>query len=394
MSDDVAATPVAVVRDFVGRTSESEEALSGLTGESQAALRQFSLERVIAYGLDYADAVELRGRVLGGASWREAATLLAQTALNAASSAGDGCAPTRAHYLDRASALVRMSQMMMLVDDDDRRAVYAHATEHYAEARRVLGDAEHVTIDSEAGALAGWILPAANPVGSAVVVGGVEGWSMDFDSIGRALAARGVTALMLDAPGQGETRFTHHHYLTTAWRQSYRRAVDLLEARVPQQRVGIVGNSMGGSFAMAAAVDDARIAACCNNGGVAAPGAIGPAAGTFFTKMMAVCGVEDAGLAMQSWSSVTPTADGPNAGYPLLMVHGGRDPMISTAEARDMFDATPTHDKQMVVFSDGDHCVYNHRTDRDILIADWMRSRLTESPLGGRPGWGVVDADH
>jgi hypothetical protein len=31
----------------------------------------------------------------------------------------------------------------------------------------------------------------------------------------------------------------------------------------------------------------------------------------------------------------------------------------------------------MVVFSDGDHCIYNHLQERDMVIADWMRARLT-----------------
>jgi hypothetical protein len=34
----------------------------------------------------------------------------------------------------------------------------------------------------------------------------------------------------------------------------------------------------------------------------------------------------------------------------------------------------------MVVFSDGDHCIYNHRSDRDNLVADWMRERLSAAP--------------
>jgi alpha-beta hydrolase superfamily lysophospholipase len=96
----------------------------------------------------------------------------------------------------------------------------------------------------------------------------------------------------------------------------------------------------------------------------------------FFWKMAAVCGVDDAERSVEVWKSVTPIADGPNAGYPLLVVQGGRDLMISTPMAQDLLERAPTDDKEMVVFSDGDHCIYNHRSDRDALIADWMRSRL------------------
>ena len=34
----------------------------------------------------------------------------------------------------------------------------------------------------------------------------------------------------------------------------------------------------------------------------------------------------------------------------------------------------------MVVFSDGYHCVYNHKADRDALVADWLRARLCGLP--------------
>jgi esterase/lipase len=50
--------------------------------------------------------------------------------------------------------------------------------------------------------------------------------------------------------------------------------------------------------------------------------------------------------------------------------------MIPMAVSEMLLAAAPTDDKEMVVFSDGDHCIYNHRDDRDALIADWVRSRL------------------
>jgi alpha-beta hydrolase superfamily lysophospholipase len=199
---------------------------------------------------------------------------------------------------------------------------------------------------------------------------------MDFDSLGEALAGRGVDALLLDGPGQGQTRLTHEHYLSVDWRDAYRSAVDFLDRRAPGRPIGIIGNSIGGSFAMAVAVDDPRIRACCDNGGIGAPWTVPPSIGTFFSKMAAMCGPDDADHAVDIWKSVTPLADGPNAGYPLLIVQGGKDPMVSTELAEMLLHGAPTEDKQMIVYSDGDHCIYNHKNDRDALIADWIRARL------------------
>ena len=363
-----------VTRQFLGKQPESEAAFAALSGESQAALRQFSSERLLGYGLAYADVIELRAAVIEGANWQDAATSLAETAL---ASAHQASIPTRIAYLRRASALLRMSQVMMLSDTDERRAIFAQAAGHYGEAASLAGDRQPVVIETKSGPLAGWLHPAIGTAhGSAIVIGGIEGWAMDFASQGEALAARGVDALMLDAPGQGESRFQHHHYLSTAWPDAFRGVIDYLAQRAPDHGIAFIGNSMGGSFALATAAADPRIRACVDNGGAASPLEARDKP-SFFKKMMAACGTDDEEEAAAIWGSVDPITPHHGAGYPLLIVQGGADPLVTTPAAAALMAALPTQDAEMVVFSDGDHCIYNHRDDRDALIADWVRERLT-----------------
>ncbi|MER6220698.1 hypothetical protein ACWCYL_19910 [Streptomyces sp. 900105755] len=108
-----------------------------------------------------------------------------------------------------------------------------------------------------------------------------------------------------------------------------------------------------------------------------------PSVGTFFTKMMAFCASKDAQETSAVWATVNPVAEGPNAGYPLLIVHGGKDPLVSDERVDMLVRLALTDDQEMVVFSDGDHCVYNHRQDRDVLIADWICSRLGQAGTNG-----------
>ena len=197
---------------------------------------------------------------------------------------------------------------------------------------------------------------------------------MDFDGMGEALAVRGIDALMLDGPGQGESRFDHNHYLSVHWSDAYRSAIDFLERRNAGHRIGFVGNSIGGSFAMAMASIDKRVSACVCNGGVIKP-TLAQGKTTFFAKMVAACGTGNEEEALAAWRTVDPTAPA-SRGYPLLIVHGGMDPMIPMVASEMLLAAAPTNDKEMVVYSDGNHCIYNHRDDRDALIADWVRSRL------------------
>jgi alpha-beta hydrolase superfamily lysophospholipase len=365
-----------VSREHTGRRAESEAAISALAPESQAALRQFSLDRTMGYGVDHADAVELRARVLGGQGWQSAAAELAEACLRRTGE--DGATPaTRISLLRRSSALLRMSQMMILTDTGERRALFADAAERYARAAELAGDRERVVVGTPDGPLTGWLVPApGTAVASVVVIGGVEGWAMDFDSLGEAFAARGVDALLLDGPGQGETRLSQHHYLTPSWRGAYERAIDFLDARASGRPLGIVGNSMGGSFAMAVAASDERVRACVDNGGVPAPWTL-PTSGTFFAKMLAFCGTSETEQGLAAWRTVDPLTGGVNQDYRLLVVHGGADPLVSDDWAREMLRDAPAGDREMVVFSDGDHCVYNHKSDRDALIADWTRQQLT-----------------
>jgi esterase/lipase len=374
-------TARVTLRQFLGRRTETEDGIARLSVESQAALRQFSLERLMGYGLAYADVIELRARVLEGEGWQAAATALAEIVLEQANAASTGPAQTtRILYLRRASALLRMSQMMMLVDTRERRSIFARAATIYGQASKLQSDRRRVLIETESRPLVGWLIPArGGAVASAIVIGGVEGWAMDFDSLGEALSVRGIDALMLDGPGQGESRFDHNHYLSVHWSDAYRSAIDFLERRSAGHRIGFIGNSIGGSFAMAMASIDQRVSACCCNGGVIKP-TLARGKTTFFAKMVAACGTDNEEEALAAWGAVDPIAPtiAPRSGkgYPLLIVQGGKDPMIPTAASEMLLAAAPTDDKEMVVFSDGDHCIYNHRDDRDALIADWVRSRL------------------
>jgi len=373
--------PHAIVRPFTGRSAPAVTAEDPACPEAQAALRQLSLERLMAYGVHHADAVELRGRVAAGEAWQAVAAELAETDLAPpeASSAPASHA-TRANRLYRASALLRMSQMMMLSDTDERREIYSRAADLYLEAATLTADREKTIVETAQGPLVGWLFsPRRPPIGCAVVIGGVEGWAMDFGALGLALAERGVETLALDGPGQGESRMTHRHYLTKTWTRSYAGVFDFMTTRNGGVPLAFVGNSMGGAVGLHLASREPRIVACCDNGGPKLPGRPRPN-NSFSLKMAAHCGEVTEDEANSVWRTVdTVTTDTPLT-CPLLIVQGGLDPMVSNEDAKAIFDWAKSPDKQMVTFSDGDHCVYNHADDKHNLIGDWVADRLQGYP--------------
>lgn len=365
-----------VTRAFLGRQGPIASGLED--DEGAAALRQFSLERLMGYGVAHADAIELRGRTARGERWQDVAADLARACLRPPEDAlALASLPTRVDRLYRASALMRMSQMMMLTDTDERRAIFARAAELYGQAARLSRDREKLTIATPGGDLAGWLFPVlGQPIrGCAVIIGGVEGWGMDFDSLGLALARRGVMALCLDGPGQGESRMVHGHYLNADWPRAYAAVFDEVIARAGGAPLAFIGNSMGGTVAMCLAALDKRIVALCQNGGPRRP--VRPRSNkSFFIKMTAHCGEVDEAAATAIWLTVDPMAPAARIDCPLLVVHGGQDPLVSTEDATALFDWAACADKQMAIYSDGDHCVYNHLEDRNNLMADWVSDRL------------------
>jgi esterase/lipase len=371
------ATPGVVVHPFTGR-SATPSTDAPRSAEDQAALEQFSLERVMAYGVHHADAVELRGRVAAGEGWQRVATALAEDCLAPPERLVARASPaTEANRSYRASALLRMSQIILLSDSDARREIFARAADLYRQAAAISGDREKVIVDTEGGPLVGWLYASqrGKAAGCAIVIGGVEAWAMDFGELGLELARRGIEALVVDGPGQGETRLTHRHYLTKTWVESYRGAIDYLIRRTGGAPLGVVGNSLGGATALRLASQDDRILACCDNGG---PKAIGrpPANVSYPPKIAAFCGEATQAVAAEILPTLSPMAGEASISCPLLIVHGALDHLVSTEDAQSLFDWAKSADKQMVVYSDGDHCVYNHPDDKHNLICDWVLDRL------------------
>ena len=368
------------LRDYSGQRSAAFQAPDGAENpESQAALRQMSVERLMGYGVHHPDALELRARVWSGASWQSTATELAEECLRPPEKGvATESLQTRANRLFRASALLRMSQMMMVEDNPDRAAIVAWAAALFDEAANITGAVQRRLFETPNGKLVGWLYPArsAPAVGRVVVIGGIEGWAMDFAEMGSALAARNIDALLLDGPGQGESRISQGHFLAKGWEASYGAVFGQLLAEAPDLLLGFIGNSMGGSVALHLARHDDRISAVCDNGGGAVPGRKRENRVTFERKMASHVGAVSVEGSRKIWATVDPIDRQRPLKCPLLVVHGGLDPLVSSEDARLIFETAETENKQMVVFSDGDHCVYNHSDDKHDLIADWMASRL------------------
>ncbi len=65
---------------------------------------------------------------------------------------------------------------------------------------------------------------------------------------------------------------------------------------------------------------------------------------------------------------------------PLLVLHGAPDQVFLLENAQRLYAATASTDRQMIVWDDGEHCIYNHAHEKNTLVADWFAARLGVAP--------------
>jgi len=357
------------------RGSDSEEAAA----TRQALLRQFSLQRMMGYGMELGDALTLRRLVDEGFDWAPVACQLADRAFLLAEwalSAGDGAG--RRSALRRASANLRIAQVIDESDSVERCETYDRAEHAFQEA--VEGDDrfERISIPDPSGSVVCWLVRARAGVNRplVVVIGGVEGWALDLLGYAAALGAYGLATLLVDAPGQGQTRFVHAHFLSDQAPRVLRAIVKFARERLSAgDPVGILGNSFGGNLVLHASAQNEDVGACCDNGGSYAPFDLSQRP-RFFSKMRSMCGPVDDEEAARVFQSLELNQRSLEVPCPFLLVQGGADPLISAKEAKSIFEKVTGSEKSMVVFPDGDHCIYNRPEDRFAVVGNFFERAL------------------
>ncbi|MGH3585618.1 MAG: alpha/beta hydrolase family protein, partial [Pseudonocardia sp.] len=141
-------------------------------------------------------------------------------------------------------------------------------------------------------------------------------------------------------------------------------------------RVGLWGNSFGGLFAATTAASDPRVAAVCVNGAPARPRLLDFR--TFAEQAGAMLGTTDPAAIQRNFDRLAHT-DTDRIGCPLLVLHGGADPLITPADQQPFLDAATHPSTTLRTWKDGEHTMYNHADERTAYVADWFADTL-----GGR----------
>jgi dienelactone hydrolase len=343
----------------------ARDASANALRDAERHQRAMPLTRLLGNGMEHSDAARLHRLAADGYAWHEAGEWL-----------GDRDVALADEALRSGRRLTGRSWLRRAV----KRALYAKLVATFGRAMTLEEPpGERVEVAFRGSYLCAWLLRPARSerVPVVIVIGGADGWREEYQEGARHLVERGVAVLLAELPGQGETRLMRGLYLARDVDRAVGAIVDALHAHPAlAPRVGIWGNSMGGSFAAFAASREPRLAACCVNAGSATPAEVIERFPAILDKLRAMVGPE-AGIDAQALiESLGVTGADNRIRCPLLVLHGEPDRIFLVENARRLYEEAPAEDKQMHVWDDGEHCLYNHSEMKHCLVADWFASRL------------------
>jgi alpha-beta hydrolase superfamily lysophospholipase len=349
-----------------------------ISSATLAFQRAMPMTRLLDCGMEFADAQALFQRTSAGEEWDQVAEALAHVQLDRAVRAADaGCRVTAAEAQAAALADLLFAQMAFNYDSPRKRALYDQLI---AATRRLCewseGRMTRVEVPFGQSHLVGWLVrPRSQQAqGTVLVFGGQSGWGVAYLPIARALARRGLATLLAEGPGQGETRLHQGLHVDVDMEAAYSQFIRFILGDASLGRPGIWGNSVGGLWAARTAAADARIRACCVNGGLAAPTLL--PFRTFVEQAGAMLGTHDEDAIRKNFERMSFRPERDRIACPLLVLHGGADPLVKPADLQPFLDGADNADVTLQVWEDGEHTIYNHAAERTAFVADWFAQRL------------------
>ncbi|MBI0331242.1 alpha/beta hydrolase family protein [Burkholderia plantarii] len=353
-----------------------------LRKELDSHRRAMPLQRLICNGMEYADAHALHAMVGTGVPWIDAGEWLAERNLARAREAlAAGHVVTARSYFYYASACLRFAQVAIPRDTRRKQDLHRQMVDAFGAAASLADPPiRKVEIPWADGALSGWLMrpTVEGKVPAVIQFGGFDGWREEYHRGAEYLVERGIAVLLLDLPGQGETRLVHRVYLDLSVQNAVSAVIDRLgELSLDDSAIGVWGNSMGGYVAAAAAIADQRIVACCVNGGSPTPVELADRFPRYVEKLQALTGLDDANRALHLVRRMDLSERLGGLRCSLLQLHSVPDQVFLLENARRIHDLAASRDKRLVVWDDGDHCIYNHSHEKNTLVADWFLDQLT-----------------
>jgi len=339
-----------------------------------------NLPRYVAIGVDPNDAQRLLPRI---ERWEDWCRLWSEEAARhealAKEAADKGRVVTAAEAYVRAAIYYHCGKHLFAGHADEFRAAHDRMVWCYAAAAPVLDPPlERLMSPYHGVEIAGWLRKPLRNARPPVVIllPGLDACKEELHAWAAAFVARGMAALTIDGPGQGETAF--HLPITHEWGRVVGAVIDVLERRadVDARRVGVVGQSLGALYAPLAAAGEPRLKACIANCGPYDVGRLLPKSPPIQQEVFrAGAHAGTAEEAQRVADKLTLVGAAERITCPLLVVVGGEDKLVPSSEG-ERLATTASGPTELVVYPEGDHVCFNISYKYRPLTADWMAERL------------------
>jgi len=340
-----------------------------------------NLARYVATGVDPNDAQRLIARI---ERWEDWCRLWSEEAARhealAKEATDRGRVVTAAEAYVRAAIYYHYGKHLFSGRADEWRATHDSVVRCYAAgAPGVDPPLQRLTFPYQGVEIPGWLRKpresARPPV--AILLPGLDACKEELHAWGEAFVARGVAALTIDGPGQGETSF--HLPITHEWGRVIGAVIDVLERRddVDVRRVGVVGQSLGALYAPLAAAGEPRVKACIANCGPYDVGRLLSKSPAIQQEVFrAGAHARTAEEAQRVGDKLTLVGAAERITCPLLVVVGGADKLVPPSEG-ERLAKTASGPTELVVYPEGDHVCFNISYKYRPLTGDWMAERLS-----------------
>ena len=346
--------------------------------EIEALRRAMSVNRMLDYGMSRAQAERAHRETGAGAPWDTCLEALADEEVGRAraAEASGNTAAAAGHWREAAASLV-FAQMAFNFDTNRKRALYGRMTDCFAEhVKRSPLSIRKVETMFGGGRLFGWLcrLPDRFDTPTVILMGGMSGWATSYLATAEALCEAGLSCLLADGPGQGESRLEGKVFLSADVASGFSRFVDLAAEASGGAPVGIWGNSFGGLFAALSAAADARISACCING---APWRCEiPPFRTAAEQMAAMFGAKALDDVAETMTALSFDGARSPIPAPVLIVEGGADPLVPLGTQAAFRQGNKHPLSTTLTWPDGEHTIYNHASERNATVSQWFVQAL------------------
>jgi dienelactone hydrolase len=322
-------------------------------------------------------------------SWHVEWKALADQVAEAAEEAlAKGRTVTARDHLLRACAYYRWAEYFLAADDPRRIPTYKKAIDGFRKAGPHLDPPlERVEVPYEGAVLQGYFYPGRSPAGEktpgALYIAGVDVLKEELYFLGgRALIERGLSLLVLDYPGQGETLRFQEIFSRPDYEVPVGAALDVLAARpeVDGDRLGVIGRSFGGYYGPRAAAFDSRVKALVVFGAMFAAVEFFDDYPIFRGQLQWLTGSKSPEETREKLRAFTLESVIDKVACPILVIHGEGDHLMPISHARRTFDGVSSVDKELLLHRadepGGVHCQYDNFPTTVPYFCDWLAERL------------------